>query len=74
MVLNPRRLPSSQHFDIIKINWLMLFRGIISVNSHDHAKQVNTLCAQNDDLLNVKAGGADTTVLYRADWVFGQRS
>jgi hypothetical protein len=41
----------------------MLFRGIITVNCHDHAKQVNTLCAQNDDLLHVKAGGTDTTVL-----------
>jgi hypothetical protein len=39
------------------INWLMLFKEIIAVYSENHMKLINTLCGQNADLLNVKAGG-----------------
>jgi hypothetical protein len=35
----------------------MLYREIIAVCSEIHTKYINTLCGQNVDLLNVKAGG-----------------
>jgi len=35
----------------------MLYREIIAVCSHIHAKHINTLCGQNVKLLNVKPGG-----------------
>ena len=36
---------------------LMLYREIIAVCSQIHTKHINTLCGQNVELLNVKAGG-----------------
>jgi hypothetical protein len=39
------------------INWLILFRDIIAFYSENHTKSINTLCGQNAELLNVKAGG-----------------
>ena len=35
----------------------MLYREIIAVCSQIHTKHINTLCGQNVELLNVKAGG-----------------
>jgi len=35
----------------------MLCREIIAVCSEIHTKHINTLCGQNVELLNVKAGG-----------------
>ena len=34
----------------------MLYREIIAVCSEIHTKQINTLCGQNVELLNVKPG------------------
>jgi hypothetical protein len=36
----------------------MLYSEIIAVCSEIHTKQINTLCGQNVELLNVKRGGA----------------
>jgi len=35
----------------------MLYREIIAVCSEIHTKRTNTVCGQNVELLNVKAGG-----------------
>jgi len=35
----------------------MLYREIIAVCSEIHAKHINTLCGQNTEFTNVKAGG-----------------
>jgi hypothetical protein len=35
----------------------MLYREIIAVCSQIHTKHINTLCGQNEELLNVKTGG-----------------
>ena len=35
----------------------MLYREIMAVCSEIHTKQINTLCGQNVELLNVKPGG-----------------
>jgi hypothetical protein len=34
-----------------------MFKEIIIVNSENHMKPINTFCAQNTELLIVKAGG-----------------
>ena len=39
---------------VIKTSQLMLYREIIDVCSQIHTKQINTLCGQNAELLNVK--------------------
>jgi hypothetical protein len=41
---------------IAKINWLMLFKGIIAVYSENHMKPTDTLCGKNVELLIIKAG------------------
>jgi hypothetical protein len=43
-----------------KINWLMLFKEINTVYSENHTKPINTLCGENAELLNVKAGGTQS--------------
>jgi len=35
----------------------MLYREIIAICSEFHTKHVNTLCGQNIEIVNVKAGG-----------------
>ena len=35
----------------------MLYTGIIAVCSEIHTKQINTLCGQNAETVNVKPGG-----------------
>jgi hypothetical protein len=35
----------------------MLYREIIAVFSEIHTKHINTLCGQNTEFVNVKAGG-----------------
>jgi hypothetical protein len=35
----------------------MLYREIIAVCSEIHTKHINTLCGQNVEFVNVKAGG-----------------
>jgi len=42
---------------VIKTSQLMLYREIIAVSSQIHTKRINTLCGQNTEFLNVKAGG-----------------
>ena len=39
---------------VIKTSQLMLYREIIAVCSEIHTKHINTLCGQNEELLNVK--------------------
>jgi hypothetical protein len=34
-----------------------MFQEIIAVYSENHTKPINTLCGQNTELLNIKAGG-----------------
>jgi len=41
----------------------MLHREIIAVGSEIHTQHINTVCAQNVELLNVKPGGT-----YRNHW------
>jgi hypothetical protein len=38
----------------------MLFMEIIAFYSENHKKHINTLCVQNAEALNVKAGGTYT--------------
>jgi hypothetical protein len=49
---------------VIKTSHLMLYREIIAVCSETHLKHVNTLCGQNTESVNVKAGGT-----YSDHWV-----
>jgi hypothetical protein len=35
----------------------MLYNEIIAVCSQIHTKHINTLCGQNEELLNLKLGG-----------------
>jgi len=44
----------------------MLFMEIIAVCSQIHAKHINTLCGQNVEFVNVKAGGT-----YSDHWALG---
>jgi hypothetical protein len=46
-----------QHPSIAKPNLVILFKEKIAINSENHMKHANTLCGQNSELLNVKAGG-----------------
>ena len=39
---------------VIKTSQLMLYREIMAVCSQIHTKHINTLCGQNEELLNVK--------------------
>ena len=41
----------------------MLYREIIAVSSEIHTKQINTLCGQNVELLNVKLAVRIVTTL-----------
>ena len=41
----------------MKSSQLMLHKEIIAVCSQIHTKNINTLCGQNVELLNVKTGG-----------------
>jgi hypothetical protein len=52
-----RTSKKTQLFPITKISWLMLFREIIAVYFENHTNEINTLCGQKTELLNVKAGG-----------------
>jgi hypothetical protein len=38
------------------INWLMLFKEIITVYAEKHKKRTNIPCGQNAELPNVKGG------------------
>ena len=42
---------------VIKTSHLMLYREIIAVGSEIHTKHIKTICEQNTEFLNVKAGG-----------------
>jgi hypothetical protein len=50
-----------------KPNWLLLFRETVAVYCESHTKHINTLCGQNAELLNVKAGG---TYSYHYAWKY----
>jgi hypothetical protein len=66
---NPvRTAKKTQLFTITKINWLTLFKEIISVYSVNHTKLINTLSGQNAELLNVKDGGIYSYHWARARW------
>ena len=53
----------------MKTSQLKLYTEVIAVCSQIHTKQINTLCEQNTEILNVKAGGA-----YSNHWALqGQR-
>jgi hypothetical protein len=51
-----------------KISRLTLFKEIIAVCSESHMKHVNTLCGQNVELLNVKAGGTYSYHCALTEW------
>ena len=61
-------VPRSKHsVSVIQTSQLMLYREIIAVYSHIHTKQINTLCGQNVELLNVKlAVHIVSTAVYRS--------
>jgi len=42
---------------IIKTSNLIMYREIIAVCSENHTKHINTMCGQNTEFMNVKAGG-----------------
>ena len=42
---------------VIKTRHLMVYKEIIAVCSEIHTKHINTLCGQNVQIVNVKAGG-----------------
>jgi hypothetical protein len=42
---------------IIETNWSILFREIIAIYTDMYTKHINTLCVQNAEFPNVKAGG-----------------
>jgi hypothetical protein len=42
------------------ISWLMLFKEIVDVYFENDTKSINTLCGQNEELLNVKVGSTKT--------------
>jgi hypothetical protein len=45
------------------MNWLILFKEVITVNTENQMQPINTLYGQNAELLNIKAGG---TYQYRS--------
>jgi hypothetical protein len=47
----------TQPVTVTKINWLMLFKGIINVYSDNLMKGVNVLCEKGAKLFIVKLGG-----------------
>jgi len=50
-----KRAPRSKHsVSVIKISQLMLYREIVAVCSQIYTKDINTLCGQDVELLNVK--------------------
>jgi hypothetical protein len=53
---NIQLVPRSKH-SVVQLCHLMLYREIIVVCSQIHTQQINTLCGQNVELLNVKHGG-----------------
>jgi hypothetical protein len=42
---------------VIETSQLMLYREIIAFCSKIHTKHKNTMCGQNTEFVNVKAGG-----------------
>jgi len=42
---------------VIKTSQLMLYTEIVAVSSQIHTKNINTLCGQNTEFLNVTASG-----------------
>jgi hypothetical protein len=42
------------YISIVELDWFMLCREIITIFSENHTKHINTLCRQNEELLNVK--------------------
>jgi len=43
-----RTTKRTPHFTITKINWLMLFKGIIAVYSKNNTKSIHTNCSATD--------------------------
>jgi len=63
------RTAQKTHFvSVIKSNQLMLYRGIIAVNSELQTKHTNTFCGQNIEFVNVKhLVHEETTGLYKVN-------
>jgi hypothetical protein len=56
--LETQFIPPSKHsVSVIKTDKVMLYREIIAVCYEIHRKNINTLCGQKVELLNVTAGG-----------------
>jgi len=55
--LKTQSVPRSKHSASVIKSQLMLYREIIAVCSEIQAKRINTLCGQNVEFVNVKAGG-----------------
>jgi hypothetical protein len=51
------RVVNTHSVSVIQTSQLMLYSELIAVCSEIHTKQINTLCGQNVQLLNVKAAG-----------------
>jgi hypothetical protein len=49
-----RTSKGTPYLTITNINWLTLFKEIITVYSENHAKPINTKCS----IITVKAGGS----------------
>jgi hypothetical protein len=47
----------TQHISVTKISWLMMFLELITVQSQNHMKLINTLCEQGVELQTDKASG-----------------
>jgi len=55
LYVKTQSVPRSKHsVSVIQTSQLMLYREIMAVCSEIHTKQINTLCGQNVELLNVK--------------------
>jgi hypothetical protein len=53
-----RTSQETQNGSATEPNRLVLFRETVAVYCENHMEHINTLCEQNGDLFNVKAGGA----------------
>jgi hypothetical protein len=52
-----RTAQETHSVSVVKTSQLMLYGEIIAVCSEIRTKHVNTLCGQNVEFVNVKAGG-----------------
>jgi len=56
-------VPRSKHsVSVLKTSQLMLYKEIIAVCSEIHTKQINVMCGQKVQLLNIKPVGAELNI------------